>query len=170
MLIETRAFGFVVAIATSWWFIVGSAAAAFQQSANPPAPVTRITGQSVGPGAAKGAGWAANSGSGTSKNGTMAPKATSSAASNVSTSGATARFVNCRTLETHVSAQPAVMIVVFNQRDRDDHQRLSDLLKQNDGGAIELRTSDGKWHKGTVARLKSCFGRGLLFCLATRSC
>jgi hypothetical protein len=73
------------------------------------------------------------------------------------------RFVNCHALETHASAQPAVTIVVFNQRDKPDHARLSDLLKENDGATVELRTSDGKWHKATVARLRSCFGRGLLF-------
>lgn len=73
------------------------------------------------------------------------------------------RFVACHALEKHASAQPSVTIVVFNQRDKPDHQRLSDLLKENDGSGVELRTSDGKWHKATVARLKSCFGRGLLF-------
>lgn len=53
-------------------------------------------------------------------------------------------------------------IVVFNQRDKNDHVRLSELLKDQPG-AVEIKTSDGKWHKATVARLKSCFGRGLLF-------
>jgi hypothetical protein len=55
-----------------------------------------------------------------------------------------------------------VTIVVFNQRDKNDHVRLSELLKDQ-AGAVEIKTSDGKWHKATVARLKSCFGRGLLF-------
>jgi hypothetical protein len=62
-----------------------------------------------------------------------------------------------------VNAQPAVTIVVFTQRDKPDHARLADLLKENDGGAVELRTADGKWHKATLVRVRSCFGRGLLF-------
>ena len=74
-----------------------------------------------------------------------------------------AAFVNCHALETHTSASPAVMIIVFNQRDKQDHVRLSDLLKQNDGAGVELRTSDGKWHKATLVRLRSCFGCGMLF-------
>ncbi len=73
------------------------------------------------------------------------------------------RFVNCHALEAHASSQPAVTIIVFNQRDKPDHTRLSDLLKENDGASVELRTSDGKWHKATLVRLRSCFGRGLLF-------
>jgi hypothetical protein len=163
MHIETRALGFVAAIATCWWFIVASAAAAFQQSANAPAPVARAVAQSAGAATGKVSGQATSSGSGAAKNGTVVPKAQGSAAGNVSTAHSAPRSVNCRALETHASALPAVTIVVFNQRDRDDHQRLSDLLKANDGATVELRTSDGKWHKGTVARLKSCFGRGLLF-------
>jgi hypothetical protein len=73
------------------------------------------------------------------------------------------RYVNCHALETHSNAQPAVTIVVFNQRDKPDHVRLSDLIKENDGGSVELRTSDGKWHKATLVRLRTCFGRGMLF-------
>lgn len=73
------------------------------------------------------------------------------------------RYVNCHALEAHASSQPAVTVVVFNQRDKPDHARLSDLLKENDGASVELRTSDGKWHKATLVRLRSCFGRGLLF-------
>jgi hypothetical protein len=73
------------------------------------------------------------------------------------------RFINCHALEAHASSQPAITIVVFNQRDKPDHARLSDLLKENDGASVELRTSDGKWHKATLVRLRSCFGRGLLF-------
>jgi hypothetical protein len=73
-----------------------------------------------------------------------------------------AAFVNCHALETHTSAQPVITVVVFNQRDKNDHVRLSELLKDQPG-TVEIKTNDGKWHKATVARLKSCFGRGLLF-------
>src|SRR5271155_1092433 len=84
------------------------------------------------------------------------PKAAAAAATGVTTAPGhpAPRFVTCHALETHASAQPAVTIVVFNQRDKPDHQRLSDLLKENDGTGVEFRTSDGKWHKATVARLK----------------
>jgi hypothetical protein len=79
-----------------------------------------------------------------------------------------ARYVNCHALETHTNAQPAVIVVVFTQRDKTDHARLSDLLKESDSAAVELRTSDGKWHKANLVRLRTCFGRGMLF-LATDS-
>jgi len=77
-----------------------------------------------------------------------------------------ARYVNCHALETHVNAQPAVIVVVFTQRDKPDHARLSYLLKESDSAAVELRTSDGKWHKATLVRLRTCFGRGMLFLAA----
>jgi hypothetical protein len=77
-----------------------------------------------------------------------------------------ARYVNCHAMETHVNAQPAVTVVVFTQRYKPDHARLSDLLKESDSAAVELRTSDGKWHKATLVRLRTCFGRGMLFLAA----
>ncbi len=77
-----------------------------------------------------------------------------------------ARYVNCHALETHTNAQPAVTVVVFTQRDKPDHARLSDLLKESDSAAVELRTTDGKWHKATLVRLRTCFGRGMLFLAA----
>jgi hypothetical protein len=92
----------------------------------------------------------------------------SSAATAVAKPSATAgqpapRYVNCHALEAHANPQPSVTIVVFTQRDKPDHARLSDLIKENDGGGVELRTSDGKWHKATLVRLRTCFGRGMLF-------
>ena len=71
--------------------------------------------------------------------------------------------VACHALEVHSNAQPAVTVLVFNQKNRDDHERLSDLLKDNEGSSVEIKASDGTWHKASVARLRSCFGRGLLF-------
>lgn len=71
--------------------------------------------------------------------------------------------VTCHALETHTNAQPGVTIVVFNQKIKDDHERLSDLLKDNEGASVEIKAADGNWRAASVARLKSCFGRGLLF-------
>ena len=71
--------------------------------------------------------------------------------------------VACHALEVHSNAQPSVTILVFNQKNKDDHERLSDLLKDNEGAGVEVKASDGAWHKASVARLRSCFGRGLLF-------
>jgi hypothetical protein len=89
------------------------------------------------------------------------------AAKSSATSGQpAARYVNCHALEAHVNAQPAVTVVVFTQRDKEDHARLSDLLKESDSTAVELRTIDGKWHKATLVRLRTCFGRGMLFLAA----
>jgi hypothetical protein len=77
------------------------------------------------------------------------------AAKSSATSGQpAARYVNCHALEAHVNAQPAVTVVVFTQRDKEDH------------AAVELRTIDGKWHKATLVRLRTCFGRGMLFLAA----
>ena len=76
---------------------------------------------------------------------------------------ADSNVVVCHALEVHTNSQPAVTILVFNQKNRDDHERLSDLLKDNEGSSVEVKASDGTWRKGSVARLRSCFGRGLLF-------
>ena len=70
--------------------------------------------------------------------------------------------IACRALEAHTSEQPPVTVVVFHQRDKQDQARLAVLLKENSNGPAEIQGNDGKWHSVTVARLKSCFGRGLL--------
>ena len=74
------------------------------------------------------------------------------------------RVVACRVLEAHTSVDPAVSVVVFHQRDKADAQRLGALLlRAVDGGAVEFQSSEGgAWQPGSVVRLKSCFGRGLL--------
>jgi len=74
------------------------------------------------------------------------------------------RVVNCKVMEVHSSREPAVSVAVFHQRDKADAQRLKELLERAmDGGAVEYQTSEGSaWQPAAVARLKSCFGRGLL--------
>jgi hypothetical protein len=71
--------------------------------------------------------------------------------------------VACRALESHTSTEPPVTVVVFHQRDRQDQARFAALLKKIPEGHADLQAPGGKWHAVAVARLKSCFGRGLLF-------
>lgn len=97
----------------------------------------------------------------TSATGATAKKPATSAAA-APAKPADPNVVACHALEAHTNLQPAVTIVVFNQKERPDHDRLSDLLKENEGASVEIKTGDGKWHNAAVARLKSCFGRGLL--------
>jgi len=109
--------------------------------------------------------------SGQSANKTIAPKPQTTRPAAKCCAGTTAKpaastakpAVACHALEVHSNAQPAVTILVFNQKNKDDHERLSDLLKDNEGSSVEIKASDGTWHKAPVARLRSCFGRGLLF-------
>ena len=70
--------------------------------------------------------------------------------------------VECRVLEAHASDQPAASVVVFHQRDKQDQARLASLLREHSETSVEFQPADGNWHKATVFRLKSCFGRGLL--------
>jgi uncharacterized protein YcfJ len=74
------------------------------------------------------------------------------------------RVVACRVIEVHTSREPAVSVVVFHQRDKVDADRLSGLLRRAvEGGTVEFQLAEGPtWQQATVARLKSCFGRGLL--------
>jgi len=76
--------------------------------------------------------------------------------------GAGADTIACRVLEAHASTSPAVVAVVFHQRDKIDQARLSSALRQHSGEGVEVETGDGKSVSATVVRLKSCFGRGLL--------
>lgn len=71
--------------------------------------------------------------------------------------------VVCRVLETHAAGTPSVAAVIFHQRDKQDQQRLGDLLKQHSGAAVQIQVGhDGLPQNATVFRIKSCFGRGLL--------
>jgi hypothetical protein len=74
------------------------------------------------------------------------------------------RVVTCTVLEAHASSEPAVRVVLFHQRDRADASRLQSLLRRvSEGAAVEFQSGDAsEWRTAAVARLKSCFGRGLL--------
>lgn len=70
--------------------------------------------------------------------------------------------IACRVMEVHTSAQEKVTVAVFHQRDDQDRGRLSAFLHRHPEQSVRFQTKDGAWHTATVARLKSCFGRGLL--------
>jgi len=70
--------------------------------------------------------------------------------------------VACRVLEAHSSANPAVTAVVFHQQKKEDQERLAELLRGHSGEGAEVQIGSGEPIGGTVFRLKSCFGRGLL--------
>jgi hypothetical protein len=75
---------------------------------------------------------------------------------------ASEQVVACRVLEVHSSPQLRVTVVIFHQRDAKDRERLGELLRQHPEAAVEIQTAGGSWHPATVARVKSCFGRGML--------
>lgn len=70
--------------------------------------------------------------------------------------------VNCRTMEVFVAEWPGASVVIFHQRDKAAGPKLGELLKKYTGQEVEFETGDGKRHRATVERIKSCFGRGLL--------
>ena len=73
------------------------------------------------------------------------------------------RVVACRVMEAHTSRDPAVTVVLFHQREKDDAQRLRALLLRASEKAVEYQTGEGgAWQSAHVVRLKNCFGRGLL--------
>ncbi|HKM91816.1 MAG TPA: hypothetical protein VJX29_14500 [Candidatus Acidoferrales bacterium] len=73
------------------------------------------------------------------------------------------RVVACRVMEAHTSRDPAVTVVLFHQREKVDAQRLRALLLRASDKPVEFQTGDGgDWRPAHVARLKYCFGRGLL--------
>lgn len=89
-------------------------------------------------------------------------RVTASGAAKAPQTSAESRVIACRVLEAYSSAEHGVTIVIFHQSAKGDQASLSNLLKQNEGAAIEWKSGDEKWHPVTVMRLKSCFGRGLL--------
>ena len=76
--------------------------------------------------------------------------------------------IACSVLESHVSQELGVSAAVFHQRNKEEAARFSALLKEHPDASVEFQTTDGAWHKASVARLKSSFGRGLLL-FASRS-
>lgn len=73
-----------------------------------------------------------------------------------------AETLACRVLEAHTSQPLGLTIVVFHHRDEGERARLGALLREHSGASVQFQTADGHWHRATVLRLKSCFGRGLL--------
>ncbi len=70
--------------------------------------------------------------------------------------------VQCRVLEAHASAAPAVLVIIFHQQQKQDQPRLSALIKENSGSDAEVQSGGGAWTKSIVFRLRTCFGRGML--------
>jgi hypothetical protein len=70
--------------------------------------------------------------------------------------------VACRVMEVFVAERVGATAVIFHQRDKADGPRLGDLLVAHSGEEVEFQTSDGRWHRATVVRIRSCFGRGML--------
>jgi len=73
------------------------------------------------------------------------------------------RSVVCRVMEVFRAERLGMSAVIFHQRDRADGPRLGELLLAHSGAEAEFETRDGRRHRATVVRMKSCFGRGLLF-------
>jgi hypothetical protein len=72
--------------------------------------------------------------------------------------------VACRAMEVHTDATNRMSAVVFHQADDASREALTAFLHAHSGDAVEVEvesTESGRW-RGTVFRLKSCFGRGLL--------
>ena len=70
--------------------------------------------------------------------------------------------IACRVIEAHAAAHLAVVAVVFHQAQKADQPRFASLLLQHSGEEAEVQISAEKHTAGSVFRLKSCFGRGLL--------
>ncbi len=70
--------------------------------------------------------------------------------------------IACRALEAHTDDELKVTLVVFHQRDEVQRSRLATLLREHSGAMVEVQAADGTWRRARLARLKSCFGRGLL--------
>lgn len=72
--------------------------------------------------------------------------------------------VACRVMEVHTDAANRMTVVVFHQADEASRGAFAALLRAHSGDAVDVEVdaaASGTW-RGTVFRLKSCFGRGLL--------
>jgi len=76
------------------------------------------------------------------------------------------KTINCRAMEVFVAERLGATAVIFHQRDKADGPRLGELLLTHSREEVEFETRNGQRHRATVARMKSCFGRGLLICAA----
>ena len=76
---------------------------------------------------------------------------------------ANAETIACRALEAHSDDGLKVAAVVFHQRDQAQRPQLAALLREHSGETVEVQAGDGIWRPARMVRLKSCFGRGLLF-------
>jgi hypothetical protein len=72
------------------------------------------------------------------------------------------KTINCRAMEVFVAERLGATAVIFHQRDKADGPRLGKLLLTYSGEEVDFETRDGQRHRATAARMKSCFGRGLL--------
>jgi len=87
-----------------------------------------------------------------------APEPTAAGQAETGDSGA----ITCRVIEAHTAGHPAVVAVVFHQAQKGDQPRLASLLLQHSGEEAEVQIGGAARTAGSVFRLKSCFGRGLL--------
>jgi hypothetical protein len=77
--------------------------------------------------------------------------------------------IGCRAMEVFQAGRLGLTAVIFHQRDKADGPRLGELLLAHSGEEVEFETRDGRWHSATLARMKSCFGRGLLLYAASEA-
>jgi hypothetical protein len=78
--------------------------------------------------------------------------------------GNAAEAVACRAMEVHTDAVGRMTVVVFHHAEDASRGALAALLRAHSGDAVDVELdslASGKW-RGTVFRLRSCFGRGLL--------
>ena len=74
--------------------------------------------------------------------------------------------IACRALEAHTDDGLKVTMIIFHQRDEAQRPQLAELLRNHSGEMVEVQAGDGTWQRARMVRLKSCFGRGLLFLAA----
>jgi hypothetical protein len=70
--------------------------------------------------------------------------------------------IRCRAMEVFTARQLGTTAVIFHQLDKADAPSLSELLKAYSASEVEFETRDGRKHRATIMRMKTCFGRGLL--------